>query len=172
MADFIEVEVTGIERVLDKLQRAAKIAGTKTVLEGIGDIVVDSVQENFREEGVDGKKWIENRHDTIAKKHLNGKKNNYRKNRRLTKTGQRRVGKNQILTDTSTLRRSVHRTKFSGDSVFVGTNMPYGAIHHFGGPTGRGKKVNMPARPWLVVNKNGLKRIEEFVESKIEEALK
>ena len=40
----------------------------------------------------------------------------------------------------------------SGDNwVMVGTDKVYGAIHQFGGPTGRGHKTMIPARPFLEI---------------------
>lgn len=35
------------------------------------------------------------------------------------------------------------------DGLLFGTNRIYGAIHHFGGKTGRKLAAFMPARPWL-----------------------
>lgn len=35
--------------------------------------------------------------------------------------------------------------------VEIGTNKIYGAIHHFGGKAGRGHKVTIPARPYMMV---------------------
>lgn len=34
-------------------------------------------------------------------------------------------------------------------SVAIGTNVRYGAIHQLGGKAGRGRKVTIPARPYL-----------------------
>jgi phage virion morphogenesis protein len=33
--------------------------------------------------------------------------------------------------------------------VVLGVNKVYAAIHHFGGPAGRGRKVTIPPRPYL-----------------------
>jgi phage gpG-like protein len=35
----------------------------------------------------------------------------------------------------------------------VGGHIPYAAIHQFGGMAGRGKKVKIPARPYLAVSR-------------------
>ena len=37
------------------------------------------------------------------------------------------------------------------DRAVVGTNKIYGAIHQLGGKAGRGRKVTIPARPFLMV---------------------
>jgi phage virion morphogenesis protein len=41
--------------------------------------------------------------------------------------------------------------KAENDAVMVGTNKKYAAIHQFGGQAGRGRKVSIPARPFLMV---------------------
>lgn len=52
-----------------------------------------------------------------------------------------------------------------GNTLRVGTNRIYGAIHQFGGQAGRGRKVTMPARPWLGLSRDDITMIrEEFEE--------
>lgn len=52
------------------------------------------------------------------------------------------------LVDTENLMSSITRDH-DNDSAVVGTNEPYAAIHQFGGMAGRGRKVKIPARPFL-----------------------
>lgn len=57
----------------------------------------------------------------------------------------------QTLVDSGRLMGSI--THVPGpDSVEVGTNVIYGAIHQLGGKAGRGRKVTIPARPYLGVD--------------------
>jgi phage virion morphogenesis protein len=54
----------------------------------------------------------------------------------------------QTLVKSGRLRASI--THLAGpDSVTVGTNVVYAAIHQFGGRAGRGRKTALPARPFL-----------------------
>lgn len=46
-------------------------------------------------------------------------------------------------------------TDYGDDFVLVGSNKPYAAIQHAGGQAGRGKKVTIPARPYLPADKDG-----------------
>ena len=47
---------------------------------------------------------------------------------------------------------SIHfKTEPSAVMVSTGTNKKYAAIHQFGGQAGRGHKVTIPARPYLMV---------------------
>lgn len=54
------------------------------------------------------------------------------------------------LVDTENLMNSI-TSRYDNDSAAVGTNEPYAAIHQFGGKAGRGKKVTIPARPFLIL---------------------
>ncbi|MDP8171542.1 phage virion morphogenesis protein [Pasteurella skyensis] len=54
----------------------------------------------------------------------------------------------KVLNDTGNLKNSITAV-FDNDSATVGTNLEYAAIHQFGGMAGRGKKVKIPARPFL-----------------------
>ena len=56
----------------------------------------------------------------------------------------------QTLQDTGRLMGSVS-TDHDDRQAVVGTNVVYGAIHQFGGKTGRNESVELPARPFLLV---------------------
>jgi phage virion morphogenesis protein len=53
------------------------------------------------------------------------------------------------------------------DSVTVGTNKPYGGIHQFGGMAGPGRKVPIPARPYLVVQDEDIEDMTEILDRHI-----
>lgn len=42
-------------------------------------------------------------------------------------------------------------SEYDNNSAVVGTNEPYAAIHQFGGKAGLGRKVQINARPFLVL---------------------
>ncbi|WGE32584.1 phage virion morphogenesis protein [Actinobacillus genomosp. 2] len=52
------------------------------------------------------------------------------------------------LVDTENLMSSI-TSDYDNDSALVGTDELYAAIHQFGGMAGRGRKVKIPARPFL-----------------------
>lgn len=54
------------------------------------------------------------------------------------------------LVDTENLMNSI-TSEYDNDSAVVGTNEPYAAIHQFGGNAGRGRKVKIKARPFLIL---------------------
>ena len=70
----------------------------------------------------------------------------------------------QILIKEGMLKRSF--TIIASDNeVSVGTNIIYAAIHQFGGKAGRGKKVTIPARPFMPVSNSG--QLEESLQKAI-----
>ena len=64
----------------------------------------------------------------------------------------------QTLLDTGLLRKSI-TYKHDGVSVNIGTNKKYARIHQFGGKAGRGKKVTIPARPYIGINDDDKREI-------------
>ena len=54
------------------------------------------------------------------------------------------------LVDTENLMSSI-TSEYDNNQAMVGTNEPYAAIHQFGGKAGRNKKVDIPARPFLLL---------------------
>jgi len=44
--------------------------------------------------------------------------------------------------------------------VVISANKIYAAIHHFGGKAGRGKKVTIPARPYMMVQDEDWREME------------
>lgn len=59
----------------------------------------------------------------------------------------------------------------TGTDARVGTPMLYGAIHQMGGQAGRGRKVTIPARPYLGLSEHDRRAITDLVHETIREAL-
>lgn len=58
--------------------------------------------------------------------------------------------KGKPLVDTENLMGSIN-SHYDKASAAVGTNEVYAPLHHFGGKAGRGRKVEIPARPFLTL---------------------
>lgn len=129
---FIEVDVKGLATFSDYLSRIAARAGSaKPAYEIAGQVLVTSVRKNFTEQGRP-EKWPGLSPATLKSKKKRGDK---------------------ILINRGMaggLMGSVHSTA-EPDKVRVGTNKEYGAIHQFGGKAGRGKKVTIPQREYLLI---------------------
>ena len=154
----IEVTDGGVQSALSAL--AAKIDNLGPCLKEIGqDIAGRTTQRFATSTGPDGQRWKANAMATInayiASKNGFGKKG-------LTKKGLALQAGKKPLIATRGLSRSIRSQIINGgQGVEIGTNwlageIPGGAaIHQFGGQAGRGKKVTIPARPFLPIKQNG-----------------
>lgn len=75
------------------------------------------------------------------------------------------------LVDTKNLMGSI-TSDYSNDMATVGTNEPYAAIHQFGGKAGRGRKVDIPARPFLALTPQDEADILEDVQDYFQRLIK
>ena len=81
--------------------------------------------------------------NSVLKNFMEGGRPKWRPSKRAMQGG-------KTLVDTARLQNSITAKAFS-DRAEVGTNVIYAAIHQFGGKAGRGHKVTIPARPFLMV---------------------
>ena len=115
---------------------SAKMKNMTPVMKTVGQLLRTSIQKNF-EQGGRPRGWVRLSPATVAKK-----------------------GRDIKLIDTGRLKRSIS-VRASSDKVVVGTNVVYAAIHHFGGQAGRGHKVKIPARPFMMIQDEDWKEINE-----------
>lgn len=156
---LIEVKIDDKE-VRDLLSRiAAKTGNLTPAMKIIGEIVVRSVKENFRQGGRP-EKW-----KPLSQRTLHGVvgKKGYKKSGELRAGSVRRLKDRKILVASKRLMDSISY-KEEKDKVTIGTNVVYGALHQFGGKAGRGKKVNVPERPFLMVQDEDWPAIKEALE--------
>lgn len=71
-------------------------------------------------------------------------------------------GFGKTLVDTGALRNSIDSIA-TPNSVMVGTNKEYARIHQLGGKAGRGRKVNIPARPYIGVSKADMEEVKAIL---------
>lgn len=151
------------------LQLQRKIGNMQTVMEEIGARYERSVLENWQKQASpDGTPWkplsvttlMAQLGKTAYTKNGNVKKRKdgsvvrpyLLKSGALSKAGKHFLQNKSILVLTGRMRSRVHYQATS-TSMTAGINgIPYAAIHQFGGMAGRGKKISIPARPWLAKN--------------------
>lgn len=98
----------------------------------IAGIMLDAVEENFEKEGRP-ETWTPLADVTVEDRREKG------------------FGpEHPILQRTGTLAASV-QAESNREEATVSTNLRYAAIQHFGGEAGKGKKVKIPPRPFLVL---------------------
>ena len=111
---------------------ARKSSDTAEAMTEIAGIMLDAVEENFEQEGRP-EKWTPLAAATVEDRRKKG------------------FGPaHPILQRTGTLAASVQADSSRSEAV-VSTNLRYAAIQNFGGEAGRGKKVTIPPRPFMVL---------------------
>jgi len=127
---FITVDTKGFRGFEDYLRRIEQKAGNaQPAFEIAGQVLAASVRENFTSQGRPDK-WPGLAPATLKKK----KGDKILINRGMA----------------GGLMGSIHYDA-EPDKVRVGTDKVYGAIHQFGGKAGRGKKVTIQQREYLLV---------------------
>lgn len=141
-----------LEELQGKLERLSKALENKTpLLRRIVNTLQNVTEESFQSQASPfGEKWKDNAPSTKRKKRGN-----------------------KILIQSGLLSQSFTQ-KVTGSSAQVGTNKQYAAIHQFGGKAGRNKRVTIPARPFMPINKNGEipKDLGERLEGEVVDYLK
>ena len=140
----IEIDSAALEARLSRM--AAALSRPDVTMDRIGRHLVASTLQRFeRERAPDGRPWL--------------------KSARAIADG------GKTLTDTGRLRGSIaHTVSEGGRAVEVGSNVLYAAIHQFGGRTGRGRKVTLPARPYLGIDDRDRDAIARIVTRALEGA--
>ena len=134
--------IRNLDKILDKFDALAnRIENRRAALETIAHLTLDSIQKNFEEEG-----------RPIHWKPLSAATLKARRNKRKTK----------ILQDTGYLKSHIN-FKIFRNRVEIRANAVYAAIQHFGGFAGKGHKVFIPARPYLMLQKQDERDIHEIL---------
>ena len=123
----------GFDKALGKA--AHKLGDTQALMESVGEALRSGTIERFEaEEDPQGKKW--------------------------KPSARAMAGGGKTLDKESHLKDSIDYAATS-DKVMVGSNLPYARIHQLGGKTGKGHKVDMPARPYLGVSEEDMDAVRE-----------
>lgn len=152
--------IRGVEQAQRELRRLSTLKLEK-VSKVVAEQMVTNTKKRFEDQhDPDRKPWKPLSPVTI-KARLGGSKA-YTKKGQLRKAAARRVAKMKILIVNANLLNSI-QWKVNGGQVIWGTNVPYAKVHNFGGPAGRGLKVNIPARPFMGINRADQLFIEKTV---------
>lgn len=138
---MIEIQINGIDEIVETLNRlAAKTENKTDLMRNIAGTMESAVLTNFDVGGRPAWLGIQYREGSP-------------------------------LVDTENLMGSI-TSDYDNDSAFVGTNEPYAAIHQFGGKAGRGRKVTIPARPFLTLTPQDKEDILQDVQDYWQKLLK
>jgi len=136
----IKIDDRQLQKELEELVK--KAVDRRQLMRSVAGIMHYAVEENFAEEG--RPKWVPLHQKTIKQRQRKG------------------YWPGQILQQTGRLAASIS-TYSDNDKAVVGTNVVYAAIHQFGGKAGRGRKANIPARPYLQLTDQDLEEILKAV---------
>lgn len=144
-----------------------RLGNLRPAMEEIGQRYERRVLENFsREQAPDGTPW---RPARVLSHYLSyvgtakgGKRRSaYTQSGTLRSAFSRYLAAKKLLVFSGRLRSRIHYQADAG-SVRIGVvGIEYAAIHQFGGKAGRGRKVNIPARPYLAMNAGGRMALAE-----------
>lgn len=152
----IEVKDAPVQAALKAL--AARVNNTNPVLQTIGERIVERTKRRFETStGPDGVKWKDNSAATKAllTGRLSGQRSKVKKDGSLNAAGLRAYfNKKPLIGESQDLRRQFKISARNG-ALTVGSTPEYAAIQQFGGKAGRGRKVTIPARPFLPVRPDG-----------------
>jgi len=130
---------------LDDLQKTIR---GREIMKRVGDFVVEKSKDRifYREnKAPDGSAWESLAASTIKHK-IAAKKDH----------------QGMLMHEGDLWKRIVHQN-VTEDSVTIGSSMLYARIHQKGGMAGRGRKVRIPARPYLGLTEDQKKLLEEKV---------
>lgn len=150
----VTIRDSAAQAVLDQLaQRATNL---RPALLEIGEDLTAITKDAFKTSTSPwGERWAPNTEATILA-HLAKFSGSYSKRTgRITAAGSRRtINKKPLIGETRSLSTTIY-SRVDGNTLTVGSPMLYAAIHQFGGPAGKGKKVEIPARPFLPADDAG-----------------
>jgi len=149
----IDIQDTGLREALSAV--AAKGEDMQPFLQTLGDDLVERVKRRFETStGPDGVAWKPNAPATLDALSERLGKSYRKKSGALNAKGQQKIAGKRPLIDTGLLRQQIV-AQANRQSVTVSATSLYAAIHQFGGQAGRGKKITIPARPFMPVQADG-----------------
>ena len=144
-----------------------RLGNLRPVMEEIGQRYERRVLENFsREQAPDGTPWrpakvLSNYLSYVGTAKGGKRRSAYTQSGGLRAAFSRYLAAKKLLVLSGRLRSRIHYQADAG-SVRIGVaGIEYAAIHQFGGKAGRGRKVSIPARPYLAMNAGGKMALAE-----------
>lgn len=166
----VTVDDKQVRAMLTRL--ATRVTDLRPVLSKAGDILRTDALDNFKgQHASDGTPWRGLSRATLLSRarRLSGGKGIHKKNGQLRAGAVRVMTGAKALLDTGVLRASIGQPSSGGimqvtsNSVTIGSRIKYAAIHQFGGKAGRGKKVIIPARPFIGMSKSAERNIIDTI---------
>lgn len=146
----LRIEDDEVYRTLDRV--LALVNDPQQVMRGVAGIMADAAEDQFEAEGKPA--WQELAQVTIA---------------RRTKQG---TWPGKILQVSGAGLAASVTPATTKTSAAIGSNKVYAAIQQLGGPAGRGRKVIIPARPYLVFGEGERDETLDLLAGHVQRALR
>lgn len=171
MSFTLVADFAGVNRTQALLRQIGdRVADPKPLLNDIGAALQQSTRERFDTmTDPTGKKWPRLALATEIGR-AGGRKRVFTKKGGFRKGAVARMDNLRILFRQGHLRNSI-TFRASRTGVEIGTNLAYGALHQFGGQAGRGRKITVPARPYLGLSAADEDKIEGLAQDYLREVL-
>ena len=128
----------------------ARLSDPAPLMQGVASLLETTAQEAFRTETqADGKAWASLAESTIAERTDKGQW----PGQKLVRKGASNGLLGSLFSD--------HGSDWASVGAGSGASAAYAMIHQFGGQAGRGRKVNIPARPFLPITDGELAKSTE-----------
>lgn len=137
----------------------------RPLMQELGEYLSETTKQRFQTSTApDGSRWAPNAPATYLS-YLGKYKGSFGTSGRITKAGAGRAsGKKPLIGETGRLSSEIYY-RADGRSVEIGSGLVYSAIHQFGGEAGLGRKVRIPARPYLGLSEQDRSAIGEIAAS-------
>ncbi len=149
----MELKIKGFDELAEKLrEKISKTENLEVVKHDIGGMIDSEVKRNFEEEkSPSGKKWEEWSDAT-------------KEYREKTSGDKIELGEKKLQKKGDLFKSLNYHTSRRG-VVFGTLNQPikYARIHQMGGKAGRGKKVTIPARPYIGLSERLKNKIKRYI---------
>ena len=152
----IQITLQAVNAAFAKLQQQA--TNLRPILPAIAELIESDIKDNFDAGG----RWSGSGEPTL----LSSGNTKWSPLAASTLRQKAKRGYRKILVSTGELRNSIE-VRPEGNSIVISSNKAYAAIHNFGGKAGKNQKVTIPARPFLVIQKETLEEIRDLIADNI-----
>ncbi len=148
----IQITLQAVNAAFAKLQQ--QTLNLRPILPAIAELIESDIKDNFDAGG----RWSGSGATTL----LSGGTEKWKPLAPSTLRQKAKRGYRKILVSTGELRNSIE-ARPEGNSIVISSNKEYAAIHNFGGKAGKNRSVTIPARPFLVIQKETLEEVLELI---------
>jgi len=145
------ITISAVTKEIDALARRLvnKSSDNSKTMGAIAGVMLDAVEENFEKEGRPDP-WEPLAASTVKQRERKG------------------FGETSPILQREGILAAANQPNSGKDFAEVTNATVYGPIQHFGGKAGRGKKVEIPERPFMFLTDEDVEEIEDIFQSDLD----